>query len=88
MIQYYNLPLSEVGETFVSQSVVVVLPRELSLDIATGRKRLAGLDDIEVFGVNIVVLWEIVILLRNENTLTEEVLMDLFAVCLWNKPIA
>jgi hypothetical protein len=58
----------------------------LSLDIAAGGKRLAGLDDEEVLGVNVVVLWEVVILLCDEDTLTEEVLVDLLAVCLWNKP--
>ena len=59
----------------------------MSLDIAAGGKRLAGLDDVEILSVNIVVLWEVVILLRDEDTLTEEVLVDLLAVCLWNKPV-
>ena len=47
---------------------------------------MARLDDVEVLGVNVVVLWEVVILLCDEDTLTEEVLVDLLAICLWNKP--
>lgn len=79
-------PFAEVVETLWSESVVVVLPRELSLDIAAGSEGLAGLDDIEVLGVNVVVLGEVVVLLRHEHTLTEEVLVNLFSVCLGNKP--
>jgi hypothetical protein len=33
------------------------------------------------------VLWEVVILLGYEDTLTEEVLVDLLAVGLWDEPI-
>jgi hypothetical protein len=58
----------------------------LSLDIATGGERLAGLDDEKVLGVNVVVLGKVVILLCNENTFTEEVLVDLLAVCFWDEP--
>jgi hypothetical protein len=79
-------PFAEVVETLGSESVVVVLPRELSLDVAAGSKRLAGLDNVEVLRVNVVVLWEVVVLLCNKDTLSEEVLVDLLAVCLWNKP--
>jgi hypothetical protein len=39
-------PLAEVGETGLSQGVVVVLPRELGLDVAPGGERLARLDDL------------------------------------------
>jgi len=79
-------PFAEVVETFRCESVVVILPRELGLDIATGGKRLAGLDNVEILGIDVVVLWEIVVFLRNEYTLTEEVLVDLLSVCLWNQP--
>lgn len=58
----------------------------MSLDVATGSERLAGLDNVEVLGVNVVVLWEVVVLLCDEHTLTEEVLVDLLSVCLGNKP--
>lgn len=80
-------PFAEVVETLWGESVVVVLPAELGLDIASGGKRLASLDNVEVLGVNVVVLWKVVILLGDENTLTEEVLVDLLSVCLGDKPI-
>jgi hypothetical protein len=58
----------------------------LSLDVSTGGQGLAGLDDIEVLGIDVRVSWQIVLLGGNENTLAEEVLMDLLAVGLWDKP--
>lgn len=67
-------PLAEVVETLGGQGVVVVLPRELGLDIAAGGERLAGLDDEQVLGVDVGVLGEVEVLLRDEDTLTEEVL--------------
>jgi hypothetical protein len=79
-------PFAEVVETFRCESIVVILPRELGLDVTTGGKRLAGLDNVEILGVDVVVLWEIVVFLRDEDTLTEEVLVDLLSVCLWNQP--
>jgi hypothetical protein len=79
-------PFAEVVETFGGEGIVVILPGELSLDVAAGGKRLASLDDVEVLGVNVVVFWEVVVLLCDEDTLSEEVLVDLLAVCLWNKP--
>ena len=79
-------PFTEVVETLRSESVVVVLPRELSLDIAAGGERLAGFDNIKILGVDVVVLWEIVVLLSNEHPFTEKVLVDLLSVCLGNKP--
>lgn len=39
-------PLAEVGKTLLGESVVVVLPRELGLDVTTGGKGLASLDDL------------------------------------------
>jgi hypothetical protein len=56
-------PLAEVVETLRSESVVVVLPGELSLDITPGSERLASLDDEEILGVDIWVLWQVVRLL-------------------------
>lgn len=40
----------------------------------------------EVLGVNVSVLGKVVILLGHEYTLLEEVLVDLLAVGLWDKP--
>lgn len=73
-------PFAEVVEAFGGQGVVVVLPRELSLDIAAGVERLASLDDEQVLGVDIGVLGKVEVLLGNEDTLSEEVLVDLLAV--------
>jgi hypothetical protein len=73
-------PLAEVVETLWGEGVVVVLPGELSLDIATGGEGLKSLDHVEVLGVNLWVLWEIILLWGNGDTLTEEVLVDLLAV--------
>jgi hypothetical protein len=47
-------PLAEVVETLGGESVVVVLPRELGLDVAAGGQGLAGLDDIEVADAGLV----------------------------------
>jgi hypothetical protein len=78
-------PFAEVVETLWGESVVVVLPRELSLDVSTGGQRLASLDDEEVLGSNICVCAGI-FFLCDEDTLTEEVFVDLLSVCLWDKP--
>ena len=47
-------PLPEVVETLGGEGVVVVLPRELGLDVATRGQGLAGLDDEEVADANLV----------------------------------
>ncbi len=47
---------------------------------------MASLHDIEVFGVNVIMLGKVVILLGNEDALTEEVFVDLLSVGLWDKP--
>ncbi len=39
-------PFSEIVKTFWSQGVVVVLPGELSLEVAAGGQGLAGFDDL------------------------------------------
>lgn len=69
-------PFAEVIETLGGQGVVVVLPRELGLDIAAGGERLASLDNEQVLGVDIGVLGEVEVLLGDEDTLTEEVLPE------------
>ena len=67
-------PFAEVVETLGGQGVVVVLPRELSLDIAARVERLQSLDNEQVLGVDIGVLGKVEVLLGDEDTLTEEVL--------------
>ena len=112
--------LCDKGETNLGgEGVVVVLPRELGLDVAAGVERLAGLDHVEVLGVNVAVLGKVEVLLGHEHTLcsrnlvselishrrissrkkwkksgrgwrrrhtSEEVLVDLLAVVLGDKP--
>lgn len=78
-------PLAEVVNSGVGQGVVVVLPGELGLDISPGVEGLECLDDIEVSGVDVLVLGEVEVLLGDENTLSEEILVDLLAVILRNK---
>lgn len=67
-------PFAEVVEALGGQGVVVVLPRELGLDIAAGGQRLASLNDKEVLGVDVGVLGKVVVLRGDEDALTEEVL--------------
>lgn len=67
-------PFAEVVETLGGQGVVVVLPRELGLDIAARVERLQSLDNEKVLGVDIRVLGKVEVLLGDENTLAEEVL--------------
>lgn len=70
--------LSEVGKTLLGESVVVPLPRELSLDVALGVEGLHGLDNLEVSDSREVrVGGAVEVLGGNENTLLEEVLVDL-----------
>ncbi len=67
-------PFAEVVEALGGQGVVVVLPRELGLDIAAGGQRLASLNDKEVLGVDVGVLGKVEVLRGDEDALTEEVL--------------
>jgi hypothetical protein len=62
-------PFTEVVETLRCEGVVVPLPRELSLEVAPGGERLAGLDHEEILGVDFAVLREVEVFLRNENAL-------------------
>jgi hypothetical protein len=39
-------PFAEIIETFWCEGIVVVLPGELSLEVATGGQGLAGFDDL------------------------------------------
>lgn len=61
--------LSEEVYTLVGQGVVVVLPRELSLDETLGGQGLQSLDHVQVLGVNLLVLWLVEVLLGHNNTL-------------------
>jgi hypothetical protein len=79
-------PFSQVVKTFGSEGVVIVLPWELGFDVTTGSEWLAGLDNVKILRVDVVVLWEVVVLLCDEDALTEEVLVDLLSVCLWDEP--
>ncbi len=67
-------PFAEVVETLGGQGVVVVLPRELGLDIAARGEGLASLDNEQVLDVDIGVLGEVEVLGGDEHALTEEVL--------------
>lgn len=41
---------------------------------------------IEVLGVNLLMFWEVEVFLGCCDSLSEEVLVDLLTICLWNKP--
>lgn len=58
------------------QTHVVVLPRELSANVAARGQRLAGLDNVQVLDVKLEVLGCVVILLGDHDALLEEVLVD------------
>lgn len=62
------------------EGVVVVLPRELGLDVAAGVERLAGLDHVEVLGVNVAVLGKVEVLLGHEHTLYSKSAIILYYV--------
>lgn len=64
-------PLAEVLNTLVGEGVVVVLPRELGLDVASRGQRLHGLDDVEVLGVDVLMLRLVEVLLGDKNALCE-----------------
>lgn len=79
-------PLAEVVEALRCQSVVVPLPAELGLEEPTRSQRLAGLDDVEVLGVDFGMLGKVEVLFCDEHALTEEVLVDLLAVGFGDQP--
>lgn len=78
-------PFAYVVETFGGEGIVVVLPAELGLEVAAGCEGLTGFDNEEVLGVDVAVLWKVEVLLGHEYALTEEVLVDFLAVCLWDE---
>lgn len=57
------------GTYLGGEGVVVVLPGELGLDVAAGDQGLAGLDHVEVLGVNVAMLGKVEVLLGHEHTL-------------------
>lgn len=61
--------LSQILNTSLSQSVVVVLPRELSSDVTLRGQGLQSLDNVQVFGVNFIVFWLVEVLLGDDDTL-------------------
>lgn len=67
-------PFTEVVETLGGEGVVVVLPRELGLDVSARVQGLEGLDDEQVLGVDIGVLRKVEVLLCDQHALSEEVL--------------
>jgi hypothetical protein len=75
--------LSEVGETLVGEGVVVPLPRELGLDESLGGEGLHSLDDLEVSDSHVGVLGSVKVLGSDEDTLLEEVLVDLLSAKVW-----
>lgn len=72
-------------DTLFSQGVVVVLPRELGLDVTLGSQRLQSLDNVQVLGVNLLVLRLVEVLLGDNNTFLEQVSVDLGSFFLWNQ---
>jgi len=62
-------PFAKVVESLGGQGVVVVLPRELGLEVVAGGERLASFDHVEVLGVDLKMLGCIVVFLRDEDSL-------------------
>ena len=79
-------PLAEVVEALGGEGVVVPLPAELGLEEAARGEGLAGLDDVEVLGVDFAVLGLVEVLLGDEDALAEEVRVDRFAVGFGDQP--
>jgi len=79
-------PLAKVVEALGREGVVVPLPAELGLEEAARGERLAGLDDVEVLGVDFAVLGLVEVLLGDEDAFAEEVRVDRFAVGFGNQP--
>jgi hypothetical protein len=60
---------TEIINTLISESIVVPLPRELSLDETLGGQRLHNLDDFEVGDIEIGVLGKVIILRGDKGTI-------------------
>lgn len=69
--EYDYAPFAEILQTLIGEGVVVILPRELGLDIALGCKALHGLDHLQVGDIEVIVLGGIVILLGDQYTLCD-----------------
>jgi hypothetical protein len=61
--------LTQVLNTLIGQGVVVVLPRELGLDVLLGVQGLESLDDLQVGDINLVVLGGVEVLLGDQDTI-------------------
>jgi hypothetical protein len=61
--------LAKVVDSLVGEGIVVVLPRELSLDITTGGQGLHSLDDLKVRDINFSVLGKVVVLGGDQDTI-------------------
>lgn len=68
--------LTQVLNTLIGKGVVVVLPGELSLNVTLRGQGLQSLDDIQVSGVNLLVLWLVEVLLGDSNTLYLNMLVN------------
>lgn len=68
--------LTQVLNTLIGKGVVVVLPGELSLNVTLRGQGLQSLDDIQVSGVNFLVLWLVEVLLGDSNTLCLNMLVN------------
>jgi hypothetical protein len=78
---------SQVVDTFISERVVIVLPRELGLDVTAGVQRLTSLDNFQVGDLKGRVTGEVVVLFGNQNTFLEKVFVDDFSVLLRDQHI-
>ena len=68
--------LAEVVNALRGEDIVVVLPREVGSEETPRGQRLASLDDEQVLDVEVLVLGSVEVLLGDEDTLLEEVLVD------------
>ena len=64
---------AEVFDAFICEEVVVVLPRELGLDISSGVERLKGFDDLQVGNIDGLMLGLVEILLGNKHSFLKEI---------------
>lgn len=64
-----KLTFTEIINTLISESIVIPLPRELSLDETLGGQRLHDLDDFEVGDIEVSVLGKVEILRSDKGTI-------------------
>ena len=64
-----GVPFAEVFNTLRSDRVVVVLPRELSLDETLGGQTLQGLDNFEIWNIEIFVFGKVVVFFGDQDSL-------------------